>query len=123
MYVLFCADFRWIVHITCISSVVPFINSNINFETKFDLFCYPYHFAYDDSTVIFPQPGPRFLCIPVLLRLVLIPAFLFCHYYPKGEDRILPVLIDSDWAYWVLSMILGITSGYYSSLAMMYCPR
>ncbi|XP_063608530.1 equilibrative nucleoside transporter 3-like [Penaeus indicus] len=77
------------------------------------------------TLAVFPAvlPGPRFLCIPVLLRLFLIPAFLLCHYYPKGEMRILPVLIDSDWAYWVLSMILGITSGYYSSLAMMYCPR
>lgn len=72
---------------------------------------------------LFKWPGPRFLCIPVLFRLFLIPAFLLCHYYPKGEMRVLPVLIDSDWAYWVLSVILGITSGYYSSLAMMYCPR
>lgn len=35
----------------------------------------------------------------------------------------MPVLIDSDWAFWGLAVALGITSGYYSSLAMMYCPR
>ncbi|KAA0195083.1 hypothetical protein HAZT_HAZT005500, partial [Hyalella azteca] len=41
---------------------------------------------------------------------------------PYCSERIMPVLIDSDWAYWALSVVLGLTSGYYSSLAMMYCP-
>ncbi|XP_071522125.1 equilibrative nucleoside transporter 1 isoform X2 [Panulirus ornatus] len=72
---------------------------------------------------LFTWPGPRFLFIPVLMRIFLIPAFVLCHYYPVDVKRIMPVLIDSDWAYWVLALILGITSGYYSSLAMMYCPR
>ncbi|XP_042209109.1 equilibrative nucleoside transporter 1-like [Homarus americanus] len=72
---------------------------------------------------LFTWPGPRFLCIPVLLRIFLIPAFVLCHFYPVNVERIMPVLIDSDWAYWVLGAILGITSGYYSSLAVMYCPR
>ncbi|XP_068219589.1 equilibrative nucleoside transporter 1 isoform X2 [Palaemon carinicauda] len=68
-------------------------------------------------------PSPRFLCIPVILRIFLIPAFVLCHFYPVNVERVMPVLIDSDWAYWVLAVILGLTSGYYSSLAMMYCPR
>ncbi|KAK7081856.1 Nucleoside transmembrane transporter activity protein [Halocaridina rubra] len=72
---------------------------------------------------LFTWPSPRFLCIPVILRILLIPAFVFCHFYPVKVERIMPVLIDSDWAYWVLAVILGLTSGYYSSLAMMYCPR
>ncbi|KAB7507850.1 Equilibrative nucleoside transporter 1 [Armadillidium nasatum] len=70
-----------------------------------------------------PYPGPKFLCIPVLLRIFFIPAFVLCHYYPYDVSRTLPVLIDSDLAYWILSIFLGLTSGYYSSLAMMYCPR
>ena len=69
------------------------------------------------------QPGPRFLWIPVFLRLLLIPGFLLCHYYPINRERVMPVLIDSDWGFWALSVILGLTSGYYSSLSMMYCPR
>ncbi|XP_076069508.1 equilibrative nucleoside transporter 2 isoform X2 [Oratosquilla oratoria] len=72
---------------------------------------------------LFTWPGPRFLCIPVLLRLFFIPAFIFCNFVPKNVVRIMPVFITSDWGYWVLSVFLGITSGYYSSLAMMYCPR
>lgn len=68
-------------------------------------------------------PGPRFLCVPVLLRIFFIPAFVLCHFYPVKVERIMPVLIDSDWAFWGLAVALGITSGYYSSLAMMYCPR
>ena len=39
-----------------------------------------------------------------------------------GVERTLPVLIDNDWAYWIGGVFLGVTSGYYSSLAMMYCP-
>lgn len=72
---------------------------------------------------LFTWPSPRFLCVPVLLRVLLIPAFVLCHFYPIKTVRIMPVLIDSDWAFWALSVVLGITSGYYSSLAMMYCPR
>ncbi|KAK3853085.1 hypothetical protein Pcinc_040353 [Petrolisthes cinctipes] len=72
---------------------------------------------------LFTWPSPRFLVIPVLLRVFFIPAFLLCHFYPIKVTRILPVLIDSDWAFWALAMMLGLTSGYYSSLAMMYCPR
>lgn len=72
---------------------------------------------------LFTWPSPRFLCVPVLLRVFLIPAFVLCHFYPIKAVRIMPVLIDSDWAFWALSVVLGITSGYYSSLAMMYCPR
>ncbi|KAF2358936.1 Equilibrative nucleoside transporter [Trinorchestia longiramus] len=72
---------------------------------------------------LFMWPGPRFLWIPVFLRLLLIPAFLLCHYYPVGSIRVMPVLIDSDWGYWALGIVLGLTSGYYSSLAMMYCPQ
>jgi len=69
------------------------------------------------------MPRPRLLILPVLLRFLLIPAFLLCHYYPVGAARTLPVLIPSEWAFWALVAVLGLSSGYYSSLAMMYCPR
>jgi len=69
------------------------------------------------------QPGPRFLWIPVVLRVLFIPFFLLCNYQPRGVERLLPVLITNDWAYWFGGIFLGLTSGYYSSLAMMYCPR
>ena len=37
--------------------------------------------------------------------------------------RAMPVLIPNDWAYWIAAIFLGLSGGYYSSLAMMYCPR
>uniref|UniRef100_A0A0R3TZV8 Nucleoside transporter n=1 Tax=Rodentolepis nana TaxID=102285 RepID=A0A0R3TZV8_RODNA len=47
-------------------------------------------------------PGPRFLWIPVLLRLVFfVPFFLFSNYR---------------------SLVFAFTSGYFSSLGMMYAP-
>jgi equilibrative nucleoside transporter 1/2/3 len=29
----------------------------------------------------------------------------------------------NDWVYWVVAVTMGLTSGYFSSLAMMYTPR
>lgn len=66
-------------------------------------------------------PGPRFLWVPVVLRLVFLPIFLLCNYLPK--ERQLPVWIASDWAYVVAMAVFAWSSGYLSSLAMMYAPR
>ncbi|KAG8201380.1 hypothetical protein JTE90_016855 [Oedothorax gibbosus] len=65
-------------------------------------------------------PSPRFLWIPVVLRILMIPYFMLCNYKP--DKRMIPVLIDNDWAYFGMAVALGLTSGYYSSLAMMYAP-
>lgn len=67
------------------------------------------------------RPGPRFLWIPVILRSLMIPYFMLCNYKP--EKRVLPVLINNDWAYFAMAVLLGLTSGYFSSLAMMYAPK
>ncbi|XP_018335135.2 equilibrative nucleoside transporter 1-like, partial [Agrilus planipennis] len=71
----------------------------------------------------FTYPKPRFLWIPVTLRLLYIPFFLLCNYQLSDRERILPVLISSDWAYWIVGITMGLTSGYFSSLGMMYAPR
>jgi solute carrier family 29 (equilibrative nucleoside transporter), member 1/2/3 len=62
------------------------------------------------------------LVVPVVLRVFFIPFFIICNYQPIG-GREFPVLIHSDWAYWIAAMLLGLTGGHFSSLAMMYCPR
>lgn len=46
------------------------------------------------------QPGPRFLWVPVLLRILFIPFFLLCNYQPLGVNRAMGVYIANDWAYW-----------------------
>lgn len=57
------------------------------------------------------------------MRLALIPLFLYCNYQPLGFIRSMPVLINNDYVFWFLGIILGLSSGYYSSVAMMYAPR
>ncbi|XP_032523336.2 equilibrative nucleoside transporter 1 [Danaus plexippus] len=65
-------------------------------------------------------PSPRWLVVFTSLRVLLIPFFLLCNYYPKGRTRTLPVLVNNDWVYWLFSVILGWSSGHGSSLGMMY---
>ncbi|CAN7937563.1 unnamed protein product [Ixodes hexagonus] len=66
-------------------------------------------------------PGPRFLWVPVVLRLVFLPLFLLCNYLPT--ERQLPVWISNDWGYVVAMVVFAWSSGYLSSLAMIYAPR
>ncbi|XP_075145843.1 equilibrative nucleoside transporter 2 [Haematobia irritans] len=68
-------------------------------------------------------PKPRFLCVPVILRVVFIPLFLLCNYIPKGIDRTIPVLISNEWVYWIIAVVMSYSSGYLSSLGMMYAPQ
>ncbi|ESO95122.1 hypothetical protein LOTGIDRAFT_117641 [Lottia gigantea] len=69
-------------------------------------------------------PGPRFVWIPVLLRvLIFIPIFLLCNYLPRGTIRGIPVYIPNDYVYIVTAALMAFTSGYYSSLVMMYAPK
>ncbi|CAH0555398.1 unnamed protein product [Brassicogethes aeneus] len=68
-------------------------------------------------------PGPKYLWIPVTLRLLFVPFFLFSKYEIDGTSRILPTLFTNDWVYWFVAILFGLSSGYYSSLGMMYAPR
>lgn len=68
------------------------------------------------------QPSRKYLVYPVLLRLVFVPLFLFCNYRPADVTRVLPVYIQNDYIYWGLGVIMSFSSGYLSSLAMMYAP-
>jgi equilibrative nucleoside transporter 1/2/3 len=74
-------------------------------------------------TSLFCWPGPKYLWIFVTLRVLYIPFFFFCNYQVKGAVRHIPVYIMNDWVYWVVAVTMGLTSGYFSSLAMMYTPR
>lgn len=67
-------------------------------------------------------PSPKFLVWPVLLRIVFIPLFLVCNYHPLGVTRVLPVFIKNDYIYWSIAILMSYSSGYLSSLAMMYAP-
>uniref|UniRef100_A0A5K3F9A7 Equilibrative nucleoside transporter 1 n=3 Tax=Mesocestoides corti TaxID=53468 RepID=A0A5K3F9A7_MESCO len=69
-------------------------------------------------------PGPRFLWIPVLIRMVIfIPYFMVSNYLPTGPGgRRMPLWVKNDHVYVVGSVVFAFTNGYFSSLAMMYAP-
>lgn len=67
-------------------------------------------------------PSKKYLWIPVYARVLYIPLFIFCNYLPIGVERTLPVLITNDWVYWIIAITMSLSSGYLSSLAMMYAP-
>lgn len=66
-------------------------------------------------------PSPRFLIIPVALRLLLIPIMMFCNFRPG--PRTWPVYIHSEYVYIAFGILMSFTSGYYSSVGMMYAPK
>lgn len=71
----------------------------------------------------FFQPKPKWLFVPVFLRTVFIPLFLVCNYLPLNTTRNMPILINNEYIFWTLGALFGLSSGYYSSVAMMYAPR
>ncbi|TMW46219.1 hypothetical protein DOY81_008701, partial [Sarcophaga bullata] len=75
------------------------------------------------TTTWIKWPKPNFLWIPVFLRTLFLPLFMFCNYLPKNTNRSLPVLITNEWIYWSIAVLMSFSSGYLSSLGMMYAPQ
>ncbi|CAE46670.1 Equilibrative nucleoside transporter 1 [Caenorhabditis elegans] len=66
-------------------------------------------------------PGPRLLIVPCVIRLLFIPFFMFSNYLP--HSRTMGVLFTNEWIFFFGNTLLAFTSGYFSSLGMMYTPR
>ncbi|KIH65654.1 nucleoside transporter [Ancylostoma duodenale] len=78
--------------------------------------------AIGSTTANFIQfPGPRMLIFPVLARLLFIPYFMLCNY--NVDDRVMPVWFKNEWFFIIGNVIMAYSSGYFSSLGMMYAPR
>ena len=69
---------------------------------------------------VFPKPSPKSLIFYSLIRIIFIPFFIFCNF--NGNDRTLPVLIQNDYIYIFGAILMALTSGYLSSVCLMYCP-
>ncbi|KAF5288632.1 hypothetical protein FQA39_LY15327 [Lamprigera yunnana] len=70
------------------------------------------------------SPKSKYLWIPIVLRIIYIPFYLLCNYHPsKDRIRALPILINNDWVYWIVAVTMGLSSGYLSSLGMMYASK
>ncbi|XP_034952144.1 equilibrative nucleoside transporter 1 [Chelonus insularis] len=67
-------------------------------------------------------PKKQWLVVPVVLRVLYIPLFLLCNYKPRLVARTLPIYVNNDWIYLGIAATMGLSSGYLSSLGMMYCP-
>ncbi|EDW76191.1 uncharacterized protein Dwil_GK15325 [Drosophila willistoni] len=68
-------------------------------------------------------PSPKFLVVPVVLRVVFIPLMLLCNYRPSSVERTADVWFDNEWIYWSFGVVMSYSSGYLSSLGMMYAPQ
>lgn len=63
-------------------------------------------------------PGKDRVWIMVVARFIFVPFFLFCKVVTK--DRKWPILIENDIAYIVANALMALSSGYLSSLCMMF---
>ncbi|CAD6194357.1 unnamed protein product [Caenorhabditis auriculariae] len=66
-------------------------------------------------------PSPRYLWILVTLRALFVPFFFFCNY--RLADRVYPVYFESTGSFIAGGVLMALTSGYCSSLSMIYTPR
>ncbi|KJH48628.1 nucleoside transporter [Dictyocaulus viviparus] len=66
-------------------------------------------------------PGPDKLLVVAMARLLFIPYFMLCNY--NVDDRVMPVFFENEWFFIIGNTIMAFTSGYYSSLGMMYAPK
>ena len=63
------------------------------------------------------------LLVCSFLRLILIPLFLLCNVQVTGKPRAIPVVFNNDAYPVVFNTILGLTNGYFGSLAMIFGPQ
>ena len=63
------------------------------------------------------------LLVCSFLRLILIPLFLLCNVQVTGKPRAIPVVFNNDAYPVVFNTILGLTNGYFISLAMIFGPK
>ncbi|XP_058154970.1 equilibrative nucleoside transporter 3 isoform X3 [Dasypus novemcinctus] len=68
-------------------------------------------------------PGPKSRLLPglALLRTAFVPLFVFCNYQPR--DRLRTVVFASDVYPALFTALLGLSSGYLGTLALMYGPK
>uniref|UniRef100_A0A2C9LT29 Equilibrative nucleoside transporter 1 n=1 Tax=Biomphalaria glabrata TaxID=6526 RepID=A0A2C9LT29_BIOGL len=72
------------------------------------------------ATVFIQWPNSRWINVLVIIRIIFIPLMILANFRPT--QRSLPVLITIDEIYIVSSALFSFSSGYCSSLTMMYAP-
>eukprot|EP01137_Pigoraptor_chileana_P017577 Opistho-2@75857 len=70
------------------------------------------------SAGYFQRPGPDRLWIPIALRTIFVPLFMFCNV----ENSRFPTAFHNDAFPVIFMIVFATTNGYLGSLAMMYGP-
>uniref|UniRef100_A0A8R1DI57 Equilibrative nucleoside transporter 1 n=1 Tax=Caenorhabditis japonica TaxID=281687 RepID=A0A8R1DI57_CAEJA len=65
-------------------------------------------------------PTPKYLKFAIVGRAILIPIFFFCNY--RADDRIFPVFFESTDVFVFAGIVMSLSHGYLSALAMGYTP-
>jgi len=73
------------------------------------------------TTEFIRWPNARWLNVLVILRLAFVPLMVMGNYRPCG--RTCPMYVDNDFVFIATAVLFSFTSGYCSSLAMMYAPK
>ena len=77
-----------------------------------------------DVYLVFQIGNNRYFLLMVsIIRIVFIPLFLFCNVQLSGKERHIPVIFNNDAYPVVFNTVLGITNGYFGSLAMIFGPQ
>jgi len=66
-------------------------------------------------------PGCKWSWLPILLRVLFIPFFMFCNFKPA--TRTFSVWFANDYVYCAGGFLMALSGGYFSSLSMMFAPR
>ncbi|UMM41480.1 hypothetical protein L5515_017728 [Caenorhabditis briggsae] len=66
-------------------------------------------------------PTPRYLSLAIIARALFIPVFFFCNY--RVETRAYPVFFDNTDIFVGSGILMSLSHGYLSALAMGYTPN
>ena len=70
---------------------------------------------------IIPNISSRLALISSVLRVLIIPGFMFCNLAPQERNHI-EIYFSSDAAYIILMVLLSVSNGYLTSVVMMNAP-
>ena len=119
------ADFvgRYITHWLSVRYLIPILHSTRAWMLVIYILTDTYSTTY--THVPPSQLGNHryILLVCSFLRLVLIPLFLLCNVQVKGKPRAIPTVFNNDAYPVVFNTILGLTNGYFGSLAMIFGPQ
>ena len=118
------------------AQVLPMTNKELFFAANWDKYYYVAVCCFvlfnladyigKQLAVWIQKPGPSksgqiILLISSILRIALIPLFMYCNVLPNNRET--EVVFKSDAFYIIFMLIFGISNGYIGNIAMMFGPK